>query len=98
MRAVPFALAAALGLSSASSALSQPDPSMAPSRTCTARSAKAVEVGALGADPAALAGQCVKFEGWWRDVAAYPTRAEAAVIDALSIPLLDNRRIGLYLG
>ena len=26
-----------------------------------------------------------------------PTRAEAAVVDALSIVLLDNRRIGLYL-
>ena len=69
----------------------------APAQTCTERTAKAVEPGDVAADPAAYAGQCVKLHGWWRDIAFYPTRSEAAVVDALSIVLLDNRRVGLYL-
>ncbi len=68
-----------------------------PAKDCTARTAKAAEPGDVAADPAAFAGKCVKLEGWWRDIGFYPTRSEAAQPDALSIPLLDNRRVGLYL-
>lgn len=96
MRLLPPALAV-LGLILGAPASAQPDPSMTASKTCTARTAKAVDSGAIGADPAAFAGQCVKLQGWWKDIGFYPTRAEAAVVDSLSMPLLDNRRIGLYL-
>ncbi|WP_293677079.1 hypothetical protein [uncultured Phenylobacterium sp.] len=68
-----------------------------PAKDCNARTAKPAEPGDVAADPAAFAGKCVKLEGWWRDIGFYPTRSEAAVPDALSIPLLDNRRLGLYL-
>lgn len=68
-----------------------------PTKDCNARTAKPAEPGDVAADPAAFAGKCVKLEGWWRDIGFYPTRSEAAVPDALSIPLLDNRRVGLYL-
>jgi hypothetical protein len=68
-----------------------------PDKACTARTAKPAEPGDVAADPAAYAGKCVKLQGWWKDIGFYPTRAEAAVVDSLSIPLLDNRRLGLYL-
>jgi hypothetical protein len=68
-----------------------------PAKGCDARTAKPAEPGDVAADPDAYAGKCVKLEGWWRDIGFYPTRAEAAVTDALSIILLDNRRVGLYL-
>ena len=70
---------------------------LAPAKGCSARTATPAEPGDVAADPAAFAGQCVKLEGWWKDIAFYPTRAEAAVVDSLSIILLDNRRVGLYL-
>ena len=66
-----------------------------PAKGCTERTAKPVEPGDVAADPAAFAGQCVKLQGWWKDIGFYPTRAEAAVVDALSIVLLDNRRTEL---
>ena len=66
-------------------------------KDCTARTAKPAEPGDVASDPAAYAGKCVKLEGWWKDIAFYPTRSEAAVVDSLSIPLLDSRRVGLYL-
>jgi len=68
-----------------------------PAKDCTAGTAKPAEPGDVAADPAAFAGKCVKLQGWWKDIAFYPTRSEAAVVDSLSIPLLDNRRVGLYL-
>ena len=68
-----------------------------PAKGCTARTAKPVEPGDVAQDPAGFAGKCVKLQGWWRDIGFYPTRSEAAVVDALSIVLLDNRRVGLYL-
>jgi len=68
-----------------------------PGKGCSSRTAVATEPGDIAQDPAAFAGKCVKLEGWWKDIGFYPTRAEAAVVDALSIVLLDNRRIGLYL-
>ena len=68
-----------------------------PDKACTPHTAKPAEPGDIAADPAAYAGRCVKLRGWWKDIGFYPTRAEAAVVDSLSIILLDNRRIGLYL-
>ena len=68
-----------------------------PAKGCTTHTANPAEPGDIAADPAAYAGQCVKLQGWWKDIGFYPTRAEAAVVDSLSIILLDNRRIGLYL-
>lgn len=68
-----------------------------PAKDCNARTAKPAEPGDVAGDPGAYAGKCVKLEGWWKDIAVYPTRSEAAVVDSLSIPLLDNRRVGLYL-
>jgi hypothetical protein len=70
---------------------------VSPAKGCTEHSAKPAEPGDVAADPAAFAGKCVKLQGWWKDIGFYPTRAEAAVVDSLSIPLLDNRRLGLYL-
>ena len=96
MRIPPLALAA-LSLAFAEPALAQSELIVSPAKGCTARTAKPADPGEVAADPAAYAGQCVKLEGWWKDIGFYPTRAEAAVVDALSIPLLDNRRIGLYL-
>jgi hypothetical protein len=86
---------AALAL--ASPAVAQSELMVAPAKGCTAHSARPANPGDVAADPAAYAGKCVKLEGWWKDIAFYPTRAEAAVVDSLSIPLLDNRRVGLYL-
>ena len=86
---------AALAL--ASPAVAQSELMVTPGKGCNARTAKPAEPGDVAADPAAYAGKCVKLEGWWKDIAFYPTRAEAAVVDSLSIPLLDNRRVGLYL-
>ena len=68
-----------------------------PGKGCTARTAQVADPGDVAADPDAYAGKCVKLVGWWKDIGFYPTRAEAAVVDSLSIVLLDNRRIGLYL-
>ena len=51
----------------------------------------------VAANPAEFVGKCVSLEGWWRDIALYPSRAEAAQTDALSIVILDQRRVGLYL-
>ena len=96
MRILPLALAA-VSLAFAGPALAQSERIVSPAKDCTARTAKPADPGEVAADPAAYAGQCVKLEGWWKDIGFYPTRAEAAVVDALSIPLLDNRRVGLYL-
>lgn len=70
---------------------------VAPAKGCNSHTAVAAEPGEVAGDPSAYAGKCVKLQGWWKDIGFYPTRAEAAVIDSLSIVLLDNRRIGLYL-
>ncbi|HEX7944790.1 MAG TPA: hypothetical protein VF495_09000 [Phenylobacterium sp.] len=86
---------AALAL--ASPAVAQSELMVTPGKGCNARTAKPAGPGDVAADPAAYTGKCVKLEGWWKDIAFYPTRAEAAVVDSLSIPLLDNRRVGLYL-
>lgn len=94
MRTILLAVATVTGLGAAGSAAAQ---AAMPARPCVARYASTVEAGDVAANPAAFAGKCVKLTGWWRDIAVYPTRSEAAVVDALSIPLLDNRRIGLYL-
>jgi len=94
MRMLLPALAA---LALASPAAAQSELMVSPGKGCTARTAKPAEPGDVAADPAAYAGKCVKLQGWWKDIAFYPTRAEAAVVDSLSIPLLDNRRVGLYL-
>jgi hypothetical protein len=67
------------------------------SRACTAAAATTVRVAAVARDPEAFEGKCVRVEGFWRDSAIYPTRAEAAQPDALSIPFLDQRRLGLDL-
>jgi hypothetical protein len=67
------------------------------SKACTAKTAAAADLGEVAYSPDAFAGKCVTLQGYWRDVAVYPTRAEAAQPDALSIPFLDRRRIGLYL-
>ena len=96
MRILPLAVAA-LSLAFAEPALAQSELMVSPGKACTAHTAKPADPGEVAADPAAYAGQCVKLEGWWKDIGLYPTRAEAAVVDALSIPLLDNRRVGLYL-
>jgi hypothetical protein len=94
MRILLPALAA---LALASPAFAQSELMVTPAKGCSARTAKPAEPGDVAADPAAFAGKCVKLDGWWKDIAFYPTRAEAAVVDSLSIPLLDNRRVGLYL-
>lgn len=90
-------LAGAAVLPGASSAQPAAGGVFAPARSCTAKSAQAADPGEVAGDPAAWAGKCVRLDGWWRDIGFYPTRAEAAVVDALSLALLDNRRIGLYL-
>ena len=87
-------LAASLGTPAATRAQAL---EVVPAKGCNARAAKPAEPGDVAADPAAFAGKCVKLQGWWKDIGFYPTRAEAAVVDSLSIVLLDNRRIGLYL-
>jgi len=89
--------AGVLALASPAAAQAPGDPSFAPAKGCTAKTAKVADAGEVGARPDDFAGQCVKLEGWWRDIAFYPTRSEAAVIDALSLVLLDERRVGLYL-
>lgn len=96
MRILPFAVAA-LSFAFVEPALAQSELMVSPGKDCSAHTAKPADPGEVAADPAAYAGQCVKLEGWWKDIGFYPTRAEAAVVDALSIPLLDNRRVGLYL-
>lgn len=86
-------LATALGGSA--HAADTPSPGLA--KGCTTKSAKAAEPAEVAANPAEFAGKCVSLEGWWRDIALYPSRAEAAQTDALSIVILDQRRVGLYL-
>lgn len=90
-------LALVMGLALAASASGQARFAATPDKACTARTAKAADPGEVAADPAAFAGKCVRLDAWWRDIAVYPTRAEAAVVDALSLALLDDRRVGLYL-
>jgi hypothetical protein len=72
-------------------------PSAAFAKGCTATSAKRAEPAEVAANPEEFAGKCVALDGWWRDIALYPSRAEAAQTDALSIVILDQRRVGLYL-
>jgi len=67
------------------------------SKACTAKSATAADVGEVAYSPDAFLGKCVSLQGYWRDLAIYPTRAEAAQPDARSMSFLDRRRIGLYL-
>lgn len=74
-----------------------PAPSAAYAKGCTAKTARAAEPAEVAANPAEFVGKCVSLEGWWRDIALYPSRAEAAQTDALSIVILDQRRVGLYL-
>lgn len=74
-----------------------PAPSAAYAKGCTAKSARVAEPAEVAANPAEFAGKCVSLDGWWRDIALYPSRAEAAQTDALSIVILDQRRVGLYL-
>ena len=98
MRSAAATFAAAILISGFAGAASAQALVVTPDKACTAHTAKPAEPGDVAADPAAYAGKCVKMQGWWRDIGFYPTRAEAAVVDALSIVLLDNRRVGLYLG
>ena len=86
-------LATALGGSAR--AADTPSPGLA--KGCTAKTAKAAEPAEVAANPVEFVGKCVSLEGWWRDIALYPSRAEAAQTDALSIVILDQRRVGLYL-
>lgn len=90
---VGLILATALGGSAR--AADTPSPGLA--KGCTAKTAKAAEPAEVAANPAEFVGKCVSLEGWWRDIALYPSRAEAAQTDALSIVILDQRRVGLYL-
>jgi hypothetical protein len=91
-------LAAALAVGMASPAWAGDSaPSAALAMGCTAKTAKVVEAPELAANPAEFVGKCVSVDGWWRDIALYPSRAEAAQTDALSIIILDRRRVGLYL-
>jgi hypothetical protein len=92
-------LAAALALCGAppASAADPAPPSAALAKGCTAKTAKVLEPAEVAANPAEFAGKCVQVGGWWRDIALYPSRAEAAQTDALSIIILDRRRVGLYL-
>jgi hypothetical protein len=86
---------AALSATSVQAADAAPSPAIA--KGCTAKLAKAAEPAEIAANPAEFAGKCVAVGGWWRDIALYPSRAEAAQTDALSIIILDQRRVGLYL-
>ena len=91
-------LVAALAVCAASPAwAAESAPSAARAKGCTAKTAKVVEAPELAANPAEFVGKCVSVDGWWRDIALYPSRAEAAQTDALSIIILDRRRVGLYL-
>jgi len=91
----PLSLAsAALALVIAAATLAS---AQSPAKPCDAKSAKVADPGRVAADPDAFAGKCVRLRGVWRDIGFYPTAAEAAQPDALSIATLDQRRIGLYL-
>lgn len=72
-------------------------PSAALAKGCSAKTAKVAEPAEIAANPDEFAGKCVSLDGWWRDIALYPSRAEGAQTDALSIVILDQRRVGLYL-
>ena len=88
---------AALAALAATPALAADPPSAAVAKGCAAKTAKAAEPAGIAANPDEFAGKCVAVDGWWRDIALYPSRAEAAQTDALSIVILDQRRVGLYL-
>lgn len=90
------ALCAAVALATPAWA-ADPAPSAALAKGCAAKTAKAAEPAEIAANPDEFAGKCVSVGGWWRDIALYPSRAEAAQTDALSIVILDQRRVGLYL-
>jgi hypothetical protein len=75
----------------------EPAPSAALAKGCAAKTAKPAEPAEIAANPAEFTGKCVAVDGWWRDIALYPSRAEAAQTDALSIIIFDQRRVGLYL-
>lgn len=81
----------------AASSANAPALVVAPTKGCATHTAKPAEPGVIAAEPGALAGKCVKLQGWLKDIGFYPTRAEAAAVDSLSIILLANLRIGLYL-
>ena len=68
-----------------------------PAKACAAASAQATEVAAVASRPAEFDGKCVRLRGWWRGGAFYPSRAEAAQPDAITMSFLDRRRVGLYL-
>jgi hypothetical protein len=68
-----------------------------PAKTCKAAGAKAAEVNVVAAHGDDFDGKCVRLTGWWRGAAIYPTRAEAAQPDAVTMSFLDRRRVGLYL-
>jgi hypothetical protein len=92
-----FLIALAVLSCAAAAHAAEPAPSAALARGCTAKAAKPAEPAEIAANPDEFAGKCVAVEGWWRDIALYPSRAEAAQTDALSIVILDQRRVGLYL-
>src|SRR5689334_6752904 len=97
-RAALTAVAWTLAALTASSAQAAEDaPSAALAKGCTPQVANPAELAEIAANPDEFAGKCVAVEGWWRDIALYPSRAEAAQTDALSIIILDQRRLGLYL-
>jgi hypothetical protein len=68
-----------------------------PAKACKASSAKPAEVAAVASHSAEFDGKCVRLTGWWRGAAIYPSRAEAAQPDAITMSFLDRRRVGLYL-
>lgn len=91
-------VAALAGLWAATPTLAaDPAPTATFAKGCIAKTAKVVEPAEIAANPDEFAGKCVSVGGWWRDIAMYSSRAEAAQTDALSIVILDQRRVGLYL-
>lgn len=86
-----------VGIASGADAAEPAAPSAALAKGCSAKAAKSAEPAEIAANPDEFVGKCVKVEGWWRDIAVYSSRAEAAQTDALSIVILDQRRLGLYL-
>lgn len=104
MRARPFArpiaailLLAGAAASTGASADEAVVVDLKPSKSCKAKTAAPADPGEVAFNPAAFDGKCVSLDGYWRDLAIYPTRAEANQPDARSMSFLDRRRIGLYL-
>lgn len=97
MRKLVISIALAAGLAATPALAADPAPSAALAKGCTAKAAKLAEPAEIAATPTDFAGKCVRVEGWWRDIGLYSSRAEAAQPDALSIVVLDQRRVGLYL-